>query len=163
MGTLVPVLVVMNGSAFAQERPPASVDLQAGWIGYADDGIVSETMIGGAMRWYVTPRLAIGPEAIFISGSNHSHFVLTGNATFDVLSPRNGQQRAVTPFLVIGGGLYQTNENFAGTSYRSSEGAFTAGGGVRVAAGDRVSIGVDVRMGWEPHIRINGLVGIRIF
>jgi len=36
------------------------------------------------------------------------------------------------------------------------------GGGVRVAAGDRVTVGVDARIGWETHIRLNGVVGIRM-
>ena len=143
----------------AQERPPASVDVHAGWIGFADDGIVSETMIGGATRWYVSPRFSIGPELIYIAGSNHSHFVVTGNATFDLL-----RDRGITPFLVIGGGLFQTRENFPGMpSFTSNEGAFTAGGGVRVATGDRVTLGLDVRMGWEPHVRVNGVLGIRLF
>ena len=65
--------------------------------------------------------------------------------------------------LVAGGGLFQTREDFPGMpSLTSNEGAFTAGGGVRVAAGDRITVGVDVRMGWEPHIRVNGALGIRL-
>lgn len=157
------LLVAFSSTVNAQDRPSPVVEVAAGWVGFADDGIVSETMAGGAARWYLSPRFSLGPEAIFIAGTNHSHFVLTGNATFDVLSPINGQPRAVTPFVVIGGGLFQTHENFLSTSYRSSEGAFTVGGGVRAAAGDRVTIGVDARIGWETHIRINGVVGIRIF
>ena len=156
---LVTLLLAMPEMALAQDPPPASVDLQAGWIGFADDGIVSETMFAGAMRWYASPRVAIGPELIYIAGGNHSHFVVTGNATFDLL-----RDRRVTPFLVAGGGLFQTREDFPGMpSFTSNEGAFTAGGGVRVAAGDRITLGVDVRMGWEPHLRINGVLGIRLY
>jgi hypothetical protein len=159
------MIMTTAATASAQDRPPASIDLQAGWVGFGDDGIVSETMIGAAVRWYVSPRVAIGPELLYIAESGeHSHFVATGNVTFDLLSPVNGRQRAVTPFLVIGGGLFQTQDELPGIeSFTSNEGAFTAGGGVRVAANDRVSIGIDVRMGWEPHIRVNGLIGIRLF
>jgi hypothetical protein len=152
------VLLALPRVAATQDRPAPAVDLQAGWIGFADDGIVSETMFGGAMRWYASPRVAIGPELIYIAGSTHSHFVVTGNVTFDLL-----RDRGVTPFLVAGGGLFQTREDFPGMpSFTSNEGAFTAGGGVRVAAGDRITVGVDVRMGWEPHIRVNGVLGIRL-
>ena len=35
------------------------------------------------------------------------------------------------------------------------------GGGVRVAAGNRVTIGVDARIGWETHVRVNAVAGIR--
>lgn len=148
--------------AVAQDRPPASIDIAAGWVGFADDGIVSETMFGGAARWYVSPRVGLGPEALYIAGKNHSHFVLTGNVTFDLLRPANGGARLVTPFVVIGGGLYQTSESFPSGPYRSNEGAFTAGGGVRIAASDRVTLGVDTRIGWEPHLRVNGFVGINL-
>jgi len=87
--------------------------------------------------------------------------VLTGNVTWDVLGPANRRPRPVTPFLVAGGGLFQTREQFFNDTFASSEGAFTAGGGVRALVGDRVTIGVDVRLGWETHMRINGLVGLQ--
>lgn len=52
---------------------------------------------------------------------------------------------------------------FADTgTFTSSEGALTAGGGVRAVLGDRVIIGVDARLGWEPHVRVNGVVGVRL-
>ncbi|MGE3885156.1 MAG: hypothetical protein AB7H81_01870 [Vicinamibacterales bacterium] len=107
-------------------------------------------MVGGAGRFYLTPRLALGPELVYISGDNHSHLVLTGNLTFDVAAPLAGRPRAVTPFLVIGGGLFQTRESFDAAGFTHSEGAFTAGGGVR-AVGNRVT------WAWTP-----GWVGRRI-
>ena len=160
---LLTIIAAGSQPAFAQDRPPAAIEFAAGWVGFADDGVVSETMFGGAARWYVSPRVSLGPEAIYIAGDNHSHFVLTGNATFDLLRPINGRSRPITPFLTIGGGLFQTSENFNSETFRSSEGAFTAGGGVRVAAGDRVTLGLDARIGWELHVRVNGLVGIRVW
>jgi hypothetical protein len=156
---LAPLLAT---AATAQDRPSPVLELSAGWIGFADDGIVSEGMVGGAGRFYLSPRLAVGPELIYISGDNHSHLVLTGNLIFDVISPKNGRPPAITPFLVIGGGMFQTRESFASGDYTSTEGAFTAGGGIRAAVGDRVTVGVDARLGWETHIRVNGVIGIRL-
>jgi hypothetical protein len=106
--------------------------------------------------------LSVGPEVVYIQGRDHSHFVLTGNVTWDLLASTDGRPRRITPFLVAGGGLFQTRERFPVGRYSSSEGAFTAGGGVRVAASDRVTIGVDARVGWEPHFRLSGLVGLRL-
>jgi len=151
------MLVATPIAARAQDRPAPVVEFAAGWVGFADDGIVSETMAGGAFRWYPLRRVAIGPEIVYISGDNHSHLVLTGNLTFDLLA-----NRAVTPFLVVGGGLFQTHESFPVGDFTSNEGAFTLGGGVRVAAGDRVLIGLDTRIGWETHVRVNATVGIRL-
>jgi hypothetical protein len=104
----------------------------------------------------------VGPELIYIQGDNHSHLIATGNVTWDLLAPTNGRPRKVTPFLVAGGGVFQTRENFPVGTFTSSEGAFTAGGGVRVLVGNRVTVGIDTRVGWETHIRINGLVGLRL-
>lgn len=155
---LVFIAPFLATTASAQERPSPALDLSVGWVGFADDGIVSEGMFGGAGRFYLSPRVAIGPELIFISGENHSHTMLTGNVTFDLVAPA----ARVTPFLVAGGGLFQTRESFFGEDVTHTEGAFTAGGGVRAAVGDRVSVGVDARLGWETHLRINGVVGVRL-
>jgi hypothetical protein len=64
--------------------------------------------------------------------------------------------------LVAGGGVFQTPESFFTGTFTSSEGAFTARGGVRALAGDRVTIGIDARVGWELHLRLNGLIGLRL-
>jgi len=154
-------LVFLPVCAIAQDRPSPAAEFSAGWVGFADDGIVSEGMVGGAVRWYVSPRVGVGPEVLFIAGSNHSHFVLTGNVTVDLLSPVNGRPRAITPFVLAGGGLFRTRETFRNGPFTSTEGAFTAGGGVRARPGDHVTFGVDARIGWELHLRVNGFVGVQ--
>lgn len=147
----------MAGVASAQQKPASALEVTAGWVGFADDEIVSETLIGGAARWHLLPRLSIGPEVVYIDGNNHSHLVATGNLTFEVLAPRKGR---VTPFLVVGAGVFQTRESFLSGTFTSREGAFTAGGGVRALVGDRVTAGVDARIGWEAHLRVGGFVGL---
>lgn len=144
-------------SATEARQSQFAIDAAGGWVGFADDGIVSEALIGGAARWHLRPRLSIGPEVVYIGGDNHSHLVVTGNLTFDF---RPGQ--AVQPFLVVGGGMFQTHEEFFDDAFTSREGAFTAGGGVRGRVSDRVSVGIDARIGWETHIRIGGLVSVRL-
>ncbi len=153
-----PIVALLAWPAALEARQTAlRVDLTAAWVGFADDGIVSEALVGGAARWRLTRRISLGPEAVFIQGDNHSHFVLTGNLTFD-FTPAG----VVQPFVVVGAGLFQTRESFTGENFTSSEGAFTVGGGVRGRITDRVSAGVDARVGWEPHLRIGGTVGIRL-
>lgn len=151
----------MATPAAAQDRPGPSVEFTAGWVGFADDGIVNETHVGGAARWHLSPRIAVGPEIIYIDGNNHSHLAATGNVTFDILAPANGRPADVTPFLVVGGGVFQTRETFPTGTFTSSEGAFTAGGGIRALVGNRMSVGIDARVGWELHLRIAGLIGLR--
>jgi hypothetical protein len=92
-------------------------------------------------------------------GSDRDLF-LTGNLTFDIMPPRQGQPRKVTPFLVAGGGFFQHSDRAGSFSFTSYEGAFTGGGGVRGWITDRVYALADIRLGWELHMRVNGGIGI---
>lgn len=157
MTTLL-LLVLAANRGVAQERPAPTLDLAAGWVGFADDGVVSESLVGAAGRFYLTPRVSIGPELLYLNGSNHSHLVITGNVTWDLPS----SSARVVPFVVAGAGLFQTRQDFPIGSFTSSEGAFTAGGGTRVRVADRVLVGVDARIGWELHVRVNGVVSVRL-
>jgi hypothetical protein len=68
----------------------------------------------------------------------------------------------VTPFAVVGGGLFRSRYIFPEHEiFTHNEGAFTAGGGVRARLADRVVAGVEARLGWETHIRLNGFIGVR--
>ena len=148
-------------TASAQSRPSPAVEFAAGAFLFPDDALVTETLFGGSGRIYLSPRISIGPEVAFGDGTNRRHLMLTGNITFDLLPPSQGSPRRITPFVVIGAGLFRTTEDFPGSAdFSSSEGAFTAGGGVRGFVARRVYVGGEVRVGWETHIRVNGLVGL---
>ena len=151
----------LAGMVSAQQPPRSAIDVVAGVLIFPDDGTVREGMVGGSARFYVTPRLAVGPEITFVQGDRHSHLIATGNLTFDFLGPDGGRRPTVTPFLVVGGGWYHTREQFPAGAFNSHEGAFTAGGGVRGLIGDRLYVGAEARIGWELHLRANGLVGWR--
>src|SRR5688572_4043109 len=162
VGVFILLAAPMVELATAQNRPGPAAEFAAGWVGFADDGVVSESLVGGAVRLYIRPRLSIGPEVVFIHGDNHSHLMVTENVTWDLMAPTNGRPPSITPFFVLGGGVFQTRERFSSGAFTSSEGAFTAGGGVRAVVGDRVTIGADARVGWELHLRVSGLVGLRL-
>jgi hypothetical protein len=162
LGSLALLAGPVTSTAEAQERPAPAIEVAAGWIGFADDGIVSESAVGGAARWYLLPRVSVGPEILYINGDNHSHLTLTANVTFDLISTAQGRPRRMTPFVIAGGGLFRTRETLFNGNFTSNEGAFTAGGGVRALAGDRVTVGIDTRVGWELHVRVNGFVGVQL-
>jgi hypothetical protein len=160
---LILLAAVLVEAPAAQERPAPVVEFAAGALLFPDDGgTVPEGFGGGAARFYLTPRVSVGPELSFVQGDDHDHFILTGNVTYDFIGPRNGRPARVTPFVVGGGGIFRTNEEFASGPFSHTEGAFTAGGGVRALAGDRVTFGAEARIGWELHVRLNGFVGVRL-
>jgi len=158
------VLLLTAGEALAQSthsRPAPAVELLAGYAGFVDDATIDHAIVGAAGRVYLTPRLAVGPEFVYMRGPNEDRdLFLTGNLTFDMLPPVDGRPRRVTPFLVAGGGFFQHSDRFGPSSFTSYEGAFTAGGGVRGRFNDRVYALADVRFGWELHVRVNAGVGI---
>ena len=155
LGTLC-VFAAWAAPAAAQERPAPAAEFTAAWVGFADDGVVSEGLVGASARWYLLPRLSVGPGVDYVNGQNHSHFILTGNLTFDVVGPGKSGPTRVTPFVVVGGGLFQTRESFPTGTFTSNEGAFTAGGGIRTSVSERMHVAVDARVGWELHLRISG-------
>ena len=138
--------------------PAGAVEMSAGWAGFVDDAMINHLTVGGTARTYVTRRLSIGPEVQYMRGprSDRDLFV-TGNLTFDVAGDRGSGR--LTPFLVVGGGLMRHSDRFGAVTFSSTEGAFTAGGGLRVRA-ERLLAGVDARCGWELHCRVAGTVGV---
>jgi hypothetical protein len=67
--------------------------------------------------------------------------------------------RRLRPFVVGGLGLFFSRDQVRNGPFWSNDPAFTAGGGVRIQAGERVSIGAEYRLGWEPHHRLTATAG----
>ena len=160
-GALALLAAASVQEAASQTLPGPAAELSIGWAGFPDDGIVNEAMVGGTVRFSLTPQLSVGPEMVYMKGPNHSHLMVTGNVIWDVLAPVGGRPRFMTPYLVAGGGVFQTRQSFPSGTFKSNEGAFTAGGGLRFTAEDRLIVGVEARVGWELHLRVNGFIGVQ--
>lgn len=160
-------LMLAGGEAWAQgaapPRPAPVVEASLGWAGFGDEGIVHHTLLGAGARYYVSRRVSIGPELQYMIGPGSDRdLVLTGNLVVDVLAPTADRPRRTTPYAVIGGGLFRHSDRFQSGTFSSTEGAFTAGIGVRGWTSDRVVLAVDARLGWEAHLRLAGSVGIAV-
>ena len=160
-------LALGAGSAMAQDAPAPRlapvVEGSLGWAGFGDEGIVHHTLVGAGARFYVSRRFSLGPELQYMVGPDSDRdLILTGNIAFDVLGPTATRPRRTTPYLVVGGGLFRHSTRFISESFSSTEGAFTAGVGVRGWVSERVFVAADARLGWEPHIRVAGTVGVAL-
>ena len=141
--------------------PAGTVEFSAGYAGFVDDATIDHGLVGIASRWYLGPRLSIGPEAVYMQGPGGDRdLFLTGNVTWDLFG-RNGRSSRVVPFIVGGAGLMRHRARFGTQTFTSTEGAFTAGGGVRAGLNDRIFVAGDARLGWELHYRVTGTVGVR--
>lgn len=147
-------------SAQMTGRPAPTVEVAGGYAGFADEGVIHHGVIGAAARVYVSPRLAVGPEVTYMVGPGQDRdIVLTGNVTFDIRRSRPG---IVVPYLLAGGGLFQHSNQFGAQTFRSREGAFTAGAGARAWVSDRTYVAGEYRVGWELHYRVTGHVGVAL-
>lgn len=159
------IAVIAAPPVSAQEdvggRGATVTELVVGHAGFVDDALIHHAVIGGSIRQYVLPRVSIGPELVYMRGPRDDRDVmLTGNVTFDLLSP--APRRPVMPFVVAGAGLFRHSDRIGQRPFSSSEGAFTAGAGVRAAVSHRMYVGAEWRVGWELHSRITAIVGVRV-
>ena len=138
--------------------PDPIIEVSAARAGFLDDAPTEHGAIGAAARWYVNSLVSVGPEVTYMAGpgSDRDLFV-TGNLTTDLR--RTGPSTRVTPYLLIGAGLFRHSETFSGGTYASTEWGVTAGGGVRIAATARLWIAPEFRIGWEPHARVGVTIG----
>jgi hypothetical protein len=152
------LFTALASPVFAQGRGGAAAEGVVGYAGFLDDTTIAHTVWGGSARWYLLPRLAIGPELIYFRGPRDDRdVVVTGNLTFDFLAGAH----PVTPFVVGGGGFFRHRDKFGGATFTSTEGSFTGGAGVRLSIGRQFYVAPEFRIGWEPHVRISVAAGWR--
>jgi len=143
------------GTGSAQEAlSRLAIDLSGGYAGFADEAIVGHGTFGAGVLWRLTPRLSVGPEAVFMNGPGGDRDVfVTGKLVFDVMPAR-----PVSPYLVADAGAMLHADRFFNGSYWSQEGAVSGGGGVRFNLSPRLAIAPEFRVGWEPHVRIGAVL-----
>ena len=144
--------------ARAQTRPVALVEVVAGWAGFVDENWIDRAMVGVAARPYVTERIAVGPEFVFLRGSNDEYdWTLTGNATIDLV--RDTAARGFVPYVVVGGGYLRQVTRTGTRRFASGEGTVSACAGVRLGLGQRAFIAPEIRVGYEPELRFGATLG----
>lgn len=139
-------------------RPGPAVEIASGATAFLDPGDFDHVVVGGHVRFPLTPRLTIGPEVTYMVGPRSDRdLVVTGNLWVDLIAPDRSEPVRVVPFLVVGGGIFTHSER----GYSSTEASITGGGGLRVWITDQVYVAPEFRVGWEPHARAMVSIGLR--
>jgi hypothetical protein len=164
---ILPLLVFLMAAPAAAQTivhtgPTTAVEAVGGHAGFIDESFVDHAVFGASGRIHLSRRISIGPEVVFMRGPRFDRdLFVTGNLTFDFLTPPfEARKGTVNAFLVTGAGLMRHSDRFGPTTFTSSEGAVTGGGGARVWLTDRVYALGEFRLGWEPHYRVTGGVGV---
>ncbi len=149
----------------AQQRRQVSVEFVTGHAGYIDESWDNRVVVGGLARVAMTPRLAVGPEVVYLHGPDGDHeWLVTGIATYDLA--RLGPTRRFVPFVVLGAGLSRRS-SLVGRGpdrpglrpYSTVEPTASGGVGVRIAIARHFFASGDVRLGWEPERRLTVTLG----
>lgn len=163
MGVAVAVPAVAGAQGPSTAERPWLVEGGVGHAEFADSPPVPHTVVGVGTRVYVTPRLAVGPEFTWMRGPGLDRDTfLTGNVTWDLRSAAPSAPVRFVPYLLAGGGMMShTGEIGNGGTFSSTEGTFTAGGGLRLQSSRGFYVATELRLGWETHWRAGVVVGFR--
>jgi hypothetical protein len=143
----------------AYGEPLAGLMELRGTVGYSnflDEGPLHHLVTGGSARFYVTNRLAIEPEFLFMYRSRQDlDFQVIPNVVFDFTKRESRFQ----PYAIGGVGL-QRHRELTGTGYYwSNSWTGSAGIGTKIFLSDRLYVAPEFRLGLEPIVRITGSVG----
>ena len=160
LAAMLLVLGITGADRAQAQEARVALEGTVGWAGFVDDATKHHAVYGAGARFFLTPRVSVGPELAYMVGpdADRDLFVL-GSVWLDLLPP--AAESPVAPYVVFGAGyMGHRDELGRGPYYWRHEGSFTAGGGARVQVGDRVYVGGDVRIGWELHLRATAHVGV---
>jgi hypothetical protein len=136
---------------------PPKVEVKAtfGASGFGDELSYPHVVAGGAVRFYITRRLSVGPELLYMRRSRDDEdYLFMPSVAYDLTDPTH---KAV-PYIIGGVGAFQHRGRF-GTS--SPAWAVDAGGGVKIFLNDRLFVAPEARLGVVgQEATIRGVVSI---
>ena len=115
-------------------------------------------LVGGAVRFYLTPHLSVEPEFLYMRGPETDRdYILASSLAYDL-----GKSDQFRFYVVGGAGLLHHTEKFPGAPDPDySVDSWTASGGIgaQIFLTDRIFVAPEFRLGWEPLFRITGSIG----
>ena len=157
--------------ALAQEadptRPKAEMRLTVGASSFtSDDGRIPHGVGGASLRIYVTRRVSVEPEFLYMRNQpDDQDYWGQVSVAYDIKT----SSRRYVPYLVGGLGVLHHRGRFFGqdfvtrqarvfdTSY--TQPAVSAGGGVKIFLTKRLFIAPEGRFGWQPSLRATVSIG----
>ena len=164
------LLLFCFSPAMAQEdspRPKAEIRLTGGVSGFtSDNGRIPHAVGGESFRVYVTRRISVEPEFLYMRNSpNDQDYLTQVSVAYDLAD----STKRFVPYVVAGAGVLRHRSEFFGadfdtgqprifdTSYTSF--AASAGGGVKMFLTKRFFIAPEGRVGYQPSLRATVSVG----
>jgi len=154
---IILTFLIWASPAFAE--PLAGMMELRGTVGYSnflDEGPLHHLVTGGSARFFVTNRIAVEPEFLFMYRSSRDmDFQVIPNVVFEFTKRESRFQ----PYA-IGGVGFQRHRELTGTGYYWSNSWTGSGGiGTKIFLSDRLYVAPEFRLGLEPIVRITASVG----
>lgn len=157
---IVVLACFLQASAQQELTPPKSeIKATVGASGFGDDNL-PHSVFGGSVRLYVTRRLSVEPEFLYMyHSSNDQDYIVQPNLAFDLREPT----KRVVPYVIAGVGAIHHRGRFFGFDFvtgaprtfdtSGTTWTVSAGAGVKVFVTDRIFVSPEARIGREPNIR----------
>ena len=165
VGALMAACVTPLAAQPSQQLTPPKIEGKV-MFGGATFNEIDHTLVGGAVRVYVTKRLSIEPEYLYLRHSeNDQDHIVQPNIAFDFTDPT---KRFVAYGIAGVGVLYHQGRFFGRDFVTGAPRVFdtsvttwtaTAGGGVKMFLTKRLFVSPEVRVGREPDFRATINVG----
>jgi hypothetical protein len=153
---LAPARVLAQG--VEPRRTGVDLELVAGYAGFIDENMLDHGVIGGAVRVWLTPRVATRVELLYMRGPGEDRdWTVVPSLSFDLR--REGR---LVPYVVGGAGWLRTTTSVGTGLYSSSSWTVGGGAGVRVGLSARSSMSIEGQLGTEPLTRLTVAFGIRL-
>lgn len=155
VGALVTPLYAQQG----QQLTPPKIEGKVIFGSALFDNDTEHKIVGGAVRVYVTKRLSIEPEYLYLRHSdNDQDHILQPNIAFDITDPT----KRFVAYAIAGVGVlhhegtffgpdFFGNPRFVDVSYNTW--TASAGGGVKIFLTKRLFVSPELRVGREPSVR----------
>lgn len=171
LGGLVLSLICLTSARAQQPVSPPKIEAKffAGVSTFSTtfSGDLRHTVVGGALRFYLTRRLSIEPEFMHMRrGAHDRDYVFTPHVAVDLADPRG----RFVPYLLAGVGVEHHRDEFSYLDFFNNNQpvkrkvanntiSANAGDGVKIFLTDRLYVAPDVRGGYEPNFRATISVG----
>lgn len=111
---------------------------------------IEHKMVGAALRVYVTKRLSIEPEYLYLHHSeNDQDQIVQPNVVYDFTDPT----KRVVAYGTFGVGVLKHKGSFFGNDNSFTTWTTSVGGGLKIYLTKRLFVSPELRVGREPTVR----------
>jgi hypothetical protein len=153
------LLVACTTPLFAQQgrqltSPKVEGKVIFGSVVFGED--IDHKTVGAALRVYVTKRLSIEPEYLYLrNGENDQDHLVQPNVAWDFTDPAS----RLVPYAIAGVGVLHHEGRFFGSNNSFTTWTASAGVGAKIFVTEKLFVSPELRLGREPTLRATINVG----